>query len=247
MSSGMQLQGGRYTQEFNEKYGADGALFKGRFFSKVIDDETYLLEAFRYIVNNPVKARIVARPEEYPWSSYAATIGLAPPLAFLQPAGVVEDHFDNNLLQLQRFVAGRDSERSRLYGHTIRSARPEQLLSQSMTSAAAALERFDNLAPPSSSSASLKRRITAYVCDATAVEFLAVLLPFDNASRMARSLLITLLRRSQCVSAVELATTFDLSSKAITTALERLERSAATDTKVRALIDGGLAQMQRTA
>jgi len=58
----------RYSQYRNKKIGASGHLWQGRFFSCVMD-ERRLTAAARYIERNPVRARIVKRPYEYPWSS----------------------------------------------------------------------------------------------------------------------------------------------------------------------------------
>lgn len=61
-----------YTKYFNKKHKQVGHLFQGRFFSKLIDQEPYLLVASRYIHLNPVKAKLVKHPTEYRWSSYPA-------------------------------------------------------------------------------------------------------------------------------------------------------------------------------
>ena len=58
-----------YAGYFNRKYDRIGHLFQGRFGSKVIDDEDYLLTVFRYILNNPRESGI-NNAAEYPWSSY---------------------------------------------------------------------------------------------------------------------------------------------------------------------------------
>jgi putative transposase len=58
----------RYSQYFNRKKGSTGHLWQGRFFSCILD-ERHLYSAVRYIENNPVRAKIVKRAEEYRWSS----------------------------------------------------------------------------------------------------------------------------------------------------------------------------------
>jgi hypothetical protein len=52
-----------------------GHLFQGRYKAILIDAETYLLELIRYIHLNPVRAGIVARAEDYRWSSQRAYVG----------------------------------------------------------------------------------------------------------------------------------------------------------------------------
>lgn len=61
----------RYTRRINFREGWRGHLWQERFASFPMD-ERYLLAAARYVEMNPVTAGIVARPEEYPWSSAAA-------------------------------------------------------------------------------------------------------------------------------------------------------------------------------
>ena len=68
----------RYAQYFNRRHDRTGHLFQGRFQGLVIDRDAYLLEVVRHIHRTPVKARLVARPEEFPWSSHRAYLGSAP-------------------------------------------------------------------------------------------------------------------------------------------------------------------------
>lgn len=59
-----------YAIRFNHKYDRYGYLFQNRFKSEAIENETYFLQCFRYILRNPVKAAICSKPSDYPWSSY---------------------------------------------------------------------------------------------------------------------------------------------------------------------------------
>ena len=62
--------GGRFVYWYNVKYRRVGHLFQDRFKSEPVDSDAYLLTVIRYIHQNPVKAGICAKPEEYPWSSW---------------------------------------------------------------------------------------------------------------------------------------------------------------------------------
>jgi len=75
LSRGMSQLNGMYTQRFNRKHERVGHVFQGRFKSIIVDKEEYLLELSRYIVRNPVAASIVNHVEDWPWSSYQATVG----------------------------------------------------------------------------------------------------------------------------------------------------------------------------
>ena len=69
LSAGMQYLGGSYTSYFNRRHRRNGHLFQGRFRGHLIEEEGYFLEVSRYVHLNPVRAKMVRRPEEYPWSS----------------------------------------------------------------------------------------------------------------------------------------------------------------------------------
>ncbi len=59
-----------YTQRFNRTHGYDGPLFRGRYKSVLVCDDSYLLELIRYIHKNPVRASMVKDMDDYRWSSY---------------------------------------------------------------------------------------------------------------------------------------------------------------------------------
>jgi putative transposase len=61
----------RYTNFINARGGWSGHLFQSRFAS-VAMDEGHLLAAVRYVSLNPVRARLVARAQDWPWSSVRA-------------------------------------------------------------------------------------------------------------------------------------------------------------------------------
>ena len=58
-----------YAMYFNRKYERRGHLFQDRFSSWVVKDENHLLSTKEYIENNPVKAGMTTRREDYAWSS----------------------------------------------------------------------------------------------------------------------------------------------------------------------------------
>ncbi len=59
-----------HAQRFNGRRGRVGALFQGRFKSRLVQEEVYLAELVRYVHANPVKAGMVARADDYAWSSH---------------------------------------------------------------------------------------------------------------------------------------------------------------------------------
>jgi REP-associated tyrosine transposase len=79
LSLGMRQLNGVYTQLFNKLHGRIGHLFQGRFKAILIQKDSHLLEVCRYTVLNPLRAKMVQRPDDYAWSSYLATAGKAKP------------------------------------------------------------------------------------------------------------------------------------------------------------------------
>ena len=59
-----------YSMKYRNKYDYTGYVWQGRFKSSVIIDERYILACLEYIHNNPIRAGVVNKIEDYPWSSY---------------------------------------------------------------------------------------------------------------------------------------------------------------------------------
>ena len=66
----MRYINGIYTQRFNRRHQIDGQLFRGRYKAMLVDADNYLLELVKYIHRNPLRAGIVAKVGDYPWSSH---------------------------------------------------------------------------------------------------------------------------------------------------------------------------------
>lgn len=79
LSLGMRQLNGVYTQLFNKWHGRVGHLFQGRYKAIRIQKDSHLLEVCRYVVLNPVRAKMVEKPEDWKWSSYLATAGKTKP------------------------------------------------------------------------------------------------------------------------------------------------------------------------
>ena len=68
----MQSVGRKYVRYVNDSFGRTGTLWEGRYKASLVDNERYVLACYRYIELNPVRARMVASPEDYRWSSHRA-------------------------------------------------------------------------------------------------------------------------------------------------------------------------------
>ena len=66
----MKHLGQRHVQSTNRRFGRTGSLWEGRYRSALAQDGAYVLNCYRYIELNPVRAGIVDHPGDFPWSSF---------------------------------------------------------------------------------------------------------------------------------------------------------------------------------
>ena len=76
-----------YSQYVNKLYKKTGHLWEGRFKSCLVQSERYVLECYRYIELNPVRADLSKRADQYPWSSHRAN-------AVGEPADLLAPHYE---------------------------------------------------------------------------------------------------------------------------------------------------------
>ena len=80
---------GRYARAFNRNHQRRNHVFGGRYDSLVIASDGQLLATIRYVCRNPSRAGRVDQPQEWPWSSYPAALGLTPSPPFLDTKPVL--------------------------------------------------------------------------------------------------------------------------------------------------------------
>lgn len=78
LSRGMRQLNGEHTQRFNRRHRRVGHVFQGRYKAILVQRGEYLLELTRYVVLNPVKARMVGEAGEWAWSSFNSQTGREP-------------------------------------------------------------------------------------------------------------------------------------------------------------------------
>lgn len=90
-----------YALYFHHRYKTSGHLFQDRFYSSLIDKDSYFWEVARYIDLNAVRAGLVKKPEDYKWGSY---------LVYCQK------QYNGKLIDRDRFLEyfGDDLEKARL-------------------------------------------------------------------------------------------------------------------------------------
>jgi REP element-mobilizing transposase RayT len=78
-----------YAMAFNRRHGRHGHQVGQKFTAKWIEDDSQLLSAYRYVARNPVRAGLCASPQDWPWSSYPAAVGLAKGFEFVDASIVL--------------------------------------------------------------------------------------------------------------------------------------------------------------
>jgi len=101
LSLGMRQLNGIYTQKYNYLHGKTGHVFQGRYKAILVDKESYLLELCRYVVLNPVRAKMISKPEEWKWSSYRYTAGIKKAPVFLTTDWII-GHFSKKKAEAQK-------------------------------------------------------------------------------------------------------------------------------------------------
>jgi putative transposase len=100
---GMKRLNGVYAQNFNHRHGFRGHLFEDRYRSIDVVSEEQFVALLQYVVLNPVPG-MCAGPDQWPWSSYRATVGAVPAPRFLDVRAVLRrfDLDDSRARQLYR-------------------------------------------------------------------------------------------------------------------------------------------------
>ena len=102
----MKRVNGRQTAYVNKLEGRSGSLWEGRYKASPIQRDNYLLSCCRYVELNPVRAKMVAQPEDYLWSSYQERMVYSKQ-AMLDTPGLFEALGNNDFsrkLVYQKFV-----------------------------------------------------------------------------------------------------------------------------------------------
>ncbi len=93
--------GARFVYWYNVKYQRVGHLFQDRFKSEVVEDQTYFNTVLRYIHQNPKKAGICEKLEDYPYSSYNE---------YVSGAEITDTGFVFAYMDIEHFIKFNNSE-----------------------------------------------------------------------------------------------------------------------------------------
>ena len=105
LAKGMRHLNGVYTQRYNRAHGRVGHVFQGRYKAILVERDSYLLELARYVVLNPLRAKMIKRLESWPWSSYLATCGQADSPVWLQTDWVLAQFSQRRSRAIEKYVS----------------------------------------------------------------------------------------------------------------------------------------------
>ncbi len=122
LSRALQFVSQTYTQRFNARHDRDGALFRGRFHSVLVDSDAYFERVGRYIELNPVAAGLVplTRLDTYRWSSFQYYTGHRRTPSWLSTKRMLDRYSSRD--QYTKFVQSdlSDTELDRFYERQLR-------------------------------------------------------------------------------------------------------------------------------
>ena len=95
LSKTLHFLNGVYAKKFNMRHGRTGHLFERRFWSSMLDSDSYLSTCVKYVHRNPLEAGLVNRLEDHRWSSYPSYLGTRATPTFLDTA-IVMAHYGND-------------------------------------------------------------------------------------------------------------------------------------------------------
>jgi REP element-mobilizing transposase RayT len=103
----------KYSRYRHKRLGTTGHLFERRHRAFLVDVDTYFLALLRYIHLNPVEARMVTSPDDYPWSSHRAYLGIetVPWLTVELGLGFLSKTFGGGHTAYQAFIRGEHATR----------------------------------------------------------------------------------------------------------------------------------------
>jgi len=104
---------GVYTQRYNIRHQCDGTLFRGRYKSILVEEDSYLLQLVRYIHRNPLRAGIVEDIDRFQWSSHKGYVSRAKKWDWLHKGYVLSMLTSNKTQQIKhyrQYVSLDDSE-----------------------------------------------------------------------------------------------------------------------------------------
>lgn len=236
LSAAMQWLGVSYSAWHNARHERRGHLFQGRFKSFLIAEDAYLQRLLLYIHRNPLRAGLVTRLADYPWSSYRAlAYGRGGPAWFDRQGVCAQFDLDGRGFRaaVARYDERRDDLLSRLYGGLVLGS--PALVEQLRRRLAGQRDREKPQLQALQVSGSLPERLAEYArrLGVETRQLAELLRPVRHQERPLRDALMYLLWHEGRFRLGQIAPNFGLDYSAVSKACRRVERRLQTDRKFR--------------
>jgi REP element-mobilizing transposase RayT len=240
LSAAIQWLGVSYSVWHNVRHERSGHLFQGRFKSFLVTEDSYAQRLLLYIHRNPLRARLVERLADYPWSSYQAlAYGRGGPAWF--DRRLVYEQFDMDgksfRAAVRRYDERRDDLLSRLYyGLALGSAQSVEELRRRLQGQQ---DREKPQLHALGSHGAIPERLAQYAhrLGIDAQELAELSRPSRRRERPRRDALMYLLWRDGHFRLGQIAPHFGVSYAAISQACRRVEQRLKTDRNFRRRIE----------
>jgi len=242
LSAAIQWLGVSYSTWYNARHARSGHVFQGRFKSFLIAEDAYLYRLLLYIHRNPLRARLVTRLADYPWSSYRAlAYGRGGP-AWFDPRRVYEA-LDLDGPRFRAAVARYDERDDDLLAHLRHGLvlGSPAVAAQLRRRLAGRRDRERPQLQALQSPGSLPRRLAAYArrLEIHPRELQDLLHPVRHRERPLRDALIYLLWREGRFRLEQIGPHFGVGYAAVSQACRRTERRLEQDRQLQRRLRGG--------
>jgi len=108
LARGMRDLNSTYAQSFNRRHERVGHVLQGRYHAILVERSAHLLQLIRYIVLNPVRARLCGTAAAWRWSSHRAMVGTAnapPAVDVVRSRGYFTQAGGEPVAAYRRFIA----------------------------------------------------------------------------------------------------------------------------------------------
>lgn len=236
LSAAIQWLGVSYSTWHNARHERSGHLFQGRFKSFLVSEDAYIYRLLLYVHRNPLRARLVERLADYPWSSYRAlAYGRGGPAWF--DRRLVYEQFDLDGRRFRDAVRRYDEQRDGLlshlhYGLVLGSPTIVEEVRQQLPRRR---EREKPQLQALRAHGSLPERLSEYAgrLEISAEEVAGLLRPVRHRERPHRDALMYLLWQEGRFRLGQIAPHFGVGYTAVEQACRRTERRLKTDRKFR--------------
>jgi REP element-mobilizing transposase RayT len=214
LSRFMRHLNGVYTQRFNRSHKHDGQLFRGRYRSILVDQDSYLLELVRYIHRNPLTAALEETLGRYPWTSHKGYISSAKKWDWLHKDFILamfSEDKSKSMKRYKQFVSEEDTEEIAGVFESIRL--PPILGSERFVEWVKKRffdDKYDREIPQSKSLAPSVEQIKTVICEFYGIDEKALLISKRGSVNEPRNLAIYFARRLRGDGLDTIAKTFNV-------------------------------------